>query len=175
MMISDTIAPATLLAALSGENPPIGHRLTQAELGQRLALHRQGRYPGMPFTKQAISLYLHDPAQQSPDFVHAYRSWVMAETQRQVELTLVVDGMTVDELLVESAGRVVQLGDSPAQTVLVIGLLPTGALIDPDGDVPGIVLNRARIQRCVCGRRFVVRSWNHKKCGPDCPGEPLYD
>lgn len=161
----------TILAALSGQNPPIGHRLTQAELGQRLAAHRQGRYPGQPFTKQAISLYAKFPDQQSPDFVHAFRSWVLAETQRQADLSLVMDGMTVDELLAESAGRVVQLGDSPARLVLVIGQLPPNAVIIAR-DIPRCVLSNITPRRCTaCDREFLPRSWNHRRCGRNCPGE----
>ena len=164
------ITPAALSAALSGENPPIGHRLTQAELGERLAPHRLGRYPGQPFTKQAISLYARDPGQQSPDFVQAFRSWLLAETQRQQELRLLADGMTVDELLQESGGRVVQVGASPAVAVVVVGQLPAGTLIAVDGAIPRVVINRSEVRSCACGAWFVARSWNQRRCQPGCKG-----
>lgn len=167
-MPASPVAPATIAQALAGENPPLGHRLTQAELGERLAAHRQGRYPGQPFTKQAISLYTRDPGQQSPDFMQAFRSWTLAETQRQAELRLLADDMTVDELLQESSGRVVQVGASPAVAVVVIGQLPPGALIAADGGVPHLVLNRSEVRRCACGQWFVARSWNQRRCQPGC-------
>lgn len=163
------ITPAELTEALGGQNPPLGHPISQAELGRRLAPHRQGRYPGRPFTQAAISLYLAHPDQQSDDFAHAFRSWRITETQRQTELRLVADGLTVDELLQESAGRVIQLGDGPASALLVIGRLPPGVLIDPHAPIPSTILCRAEIAVCPCGQRFVKRTPRHRYCSPACP------
>ncbi len=161
-MALDSVTPETIAAALAGVQPALSHPLTAAELGRRLAAHRRGRYPGRAFTRAAISLYRRHPAQQSPDFAAAFRSWSVAETRRQAQLQVRFAGLTVDELLSES-GTVQQLGADPVRAILAIGQLPPHTLISV-GAHPAAVECRAAFVTCACGQQFVKRSWNHRRC-----------
>lgn len=161
-MPTGMISPTTIAAALSGQNPPIGHPLTAAELGERLAPHRRGRYPGTPFGKAAISLYRLHPDQQSPDFVEAFHSWSAAELLRQDRLRVRMNGMTADEMLGE-AGYVQQLGDDPVKALIAVGQLPAGTLISVNGTAKAIE-NTAPIEICACGIHYIKRSWNQRRC-----------
>lgn len=161
-MQADIIFPTAIETALQGQNPPLGHPITAAELGERLAAHRRGRYPGTPFTRAAISLYKLHPEQQSPDFVEAWRSWYAAETLRQNQLRVRTNGMTVDELLGES-GYIQQIGADPVRALILVGQLPPGTLISVNGHAAAIECT-AEIGRCACGQEFVKRSWNQKRC-----------
>lgn len=155
-------------SALAGTDPALGHPIDQAELGRRLAPHRRGRYPNTPYRQAAISLYMRKPETQSADFVNAFRSWALAEAQRQPHLRLLPDGANADELLAESDGRLVQLGAGAPRALLVLGELPEGVLVDAAADVPRLVVCRAQIGRCACGTLFVRRSQLHIWCSPDC-------
>ena len=161
-MSPDTISPATIEKALSGQNPALGHSLSAGELGERLGSHRRGRYPGQAFTRGAISLYRLHPEQQSADFVEAFRSWAAAETLRQDQLRVRANGMTVDELLGE-AGYIQQIGADPVRALLLVGQLPPGALISLNGHASAIECT-AEIADCACGQKFVKRSWNQRRC-----------
>lgn len=156
------ISPTAIAAALSGENPPIGHPLTAAELGERLAAHRRGRYPGTPFGRAAISLYRLHPDQQSADFVEAFHSWTAAEMLRQDQLRVRMNGMTADEMLGET-GYIQQLGDDPVKALIAVGSLPAGTLISVNGTATTIECT-AEIAVCGCGVHYVKRSWNQRRC-----------
>lgn len=161
-MPTNTISPTAIENALQGQNPALGHPITATELGERLAPHRRGRYPGTPFTRSAISLYRRHPDQQSPDFVEAFRSWTAAETLRQDQLRVRFAGLTVDELLGE-AGYLQQIGADPVRALIAVGQLPAGALISVNGHAAAIECT-AEIGRCACGQEFVKRSWNQRRC-----------
>ena len=161
-MQADTISPAAIEQALSGQNPPIGHPLSAGELGERLALHRRGRYPGTPFTRAAISLYKLHPEQQSADFVEAWRSWYAAETTRQNQLRVRLNGMTADEMLGES-GYIQQIGADPVKALIAVGQLPPGALISVNGHATAVECT-AEVAVCACGQHYVRRSWNQRRC-----------
>ena len=161
-MAFDMIPPETITAALAGVQPALGHPLTAGELGRRLAPHRRGRYPGRAFTRAAISLYRRQPAQQSPDFVAAFRSWSAAETLRQARLRVRFAGLTVDELLSES-GYVQQLGADPVRAILAVGQLPPQTLLRVD-EHAAVVECTAALGVCACGQQFVKRSWNQRRC-----------
>lgn len=161
-MQADIISSTAIETALSGQNPPLGHPISAGELGERLAAHRRGRYPGAPFTRAAISLYKLHPEQQSPDFVEAWRSWYAAETLRQDQLRVRTNGMTVDELLGES-GYIQQIGADPVRALILVGQLQPGALISVNGHVDAIE-NTAPIETCACGQRYVKRTWNQRRC-----------
>ena len=156
------IPPETIAAALAGVQPALGHELAAAELGRRLAAHRRGRYPGRAFTRAAISLYRRHPAQQSPDFVAAFRSWSAAETLRQAQLRVRCTGLTVDELLSEG-GYVQQLGADPVRAIIAIGQLPPQTLLRVD-EQAAVVECTAALGVCACGQQFVKRSWNQRRC-----------
>jgi hypothetical protein len=160
--MSHIISHTAITQALSGENPPLGHSLTAAELGKRLAPHRRGRYAGVPFTRAAISLYKQHPGEQSPDFVEAWRSWIAAETTRQDQLRVRYNDLTVDELLGET-GYLQQLGPDPVRAIIAVGQLPPGTLISVNGTATAIECT-ADISTCECGQKFVRRSWNHRRC-----------
>lgn len=160
------ITTAQIDAALGGKDPDLGHALTGAELGKRLAPHRRGRYAGQPFTRAAISLYRKDAGQQSADFEEAFLSWRAAERLRQSELRLRLNDLTVDELLGEQ-GYVAQLGDDPVKVIVAVGQLPPGTLISVNGTAKA-VLCAAEVRQCACGRWFVARSWNQRRCRRDC-------
>ena len=161
-MAFDMIPPETITAALAGVQPALGHPLTAGELGRRLAPHRRGRYPGRAFTRAAISLYRRQPAQQSPDFVAAFRSWSAAETLRQARLRVRFAGLTVDELLSER-GYVQQLGADPVRTIIAVGELPPQTLLRVD-EHAAVVECTAALGVCACGQQFVKRSWNQRRC-----------
>lgn len=161
-MASHIITPQAIEKALSGESPALGHPLSATEIGERLAVHRRGRFPGRPFTRQAISLYKRDPTQQSDDFVEAWHSWVAAETTRQVQLRVRMNGMTADEMLTET-GYVQQVRDDPVKALIAVGQLSPASLIHVN-DVAAVIECTAEIAVCACGRRFVRRSWNSRRC-----------
>jgi hypothetical protein len=161
-MTGSTISPETIEKALRGEVPAVGHPLSAGELGERLGPHRRGRYPGQAFTRAAISLYKTHPEQQSADFVEAWRSWFAAETTRQVDLRVRMNGMTADEMLSET-GYIQQVGEDPVKALIAVGHLPAGWLIHVNG-VASAVECTAEIVACGCGRRFVRRSWNQQRC-----------
>jgi hypothetical protein len=161
-MPTGMISPQAIAAALSGENPPIGHPLSAAELGERLAAHRRGRYPGTSFGRAAISLYKLHPEQQSADFVEAFRSWTASEILRQDHLRVRMNGMTADEMLSE-AGYIQQLGDDPVKVLIAVGQLPAGTLISVNGTAKTIECT-AEIAICGCGVHYVKRSWNQRRC-----------
>ncbi len=169
MTASNIVSRESFEMALSGQKPALGHTLTAEELGQRLAQHRRGRYPGQPFTKQAMSLYRLHPEQQSADFVEAFRSWFAAETLRQEKLRLRVNGTTIDELLSE-AGYVQQVGDDPVKAILAVGQLPPHSLIHVNGTA-SVVEFTGQIERCACGTLFAKRAWNQKRCSVCRKGE----
>ena len=156
------IPPETITAALAGVQPALGHPLTAGELGRRLAPHRRGRYPDRAFTRAAISLYRRQPAQQSPDFVAAFRSLSAAETLRQARLRVRFAGLTVDELLSER-GYVQQLGADPVRAILAVGQLPPQTLLRVD-EHAAVVECMAALGVCACGQQFVKRSWNQRRC-----------
>ena len=156
------IPSETITAALAGVQPALGHPLTAAELGRRLAAHRRGRYPGRAFTRAAISLYRRHPAQQSPDFVAAFRSWSAAETLRQAQLRVRFAGLTVDELLSEG-GYVQQLGADPVRAIIAVGQLPPQTLLRVDEQAAAVEC-MAALGVCACGQQFVKRSWNQRRC-----------
>lgn len=157
------ISPVAISAALAGQDPDLGHPITAGELGDRLGPHRRGRYPGQAFTKAAISLYRLHPEQQSSDFVEAWVSWTAAERLRQNRLRVRINGMTADEMLGEM-GYVQQVGDDPVRALIAVGQLPPGALIAVNGHAR-IIECTAEIGVCVaCGREFVRRSWNQRRC-----------
>lgn len=160
--MTNIISPTAIEQALSGQTPPIGHPLTAAELGERLAVHRRGRYPGTAFTRAAISLYKLHPEQQSSDFVEAWRSWIAAETLRQEHLRVRMNGMTADEMLSET-GYIQQLGDDPVRALVAVGQLPPGTLISVNGTAKAIECT-AEIAVCACGQHYVKRSWNQRRC-----------
>lgn len=160
--MSHIISHETLLQALQGHHPPLGHPITAAELGKRLAPHRRGRFAGCPFSRAAISLYKQHPGEQSPDFVEAFHSWVAAELTRQDQLHVRYNDLTVDELLGET-GYLQQLGADPVRALIAIGQLPTGTLISVNGTATAIECTAA-ISTCECGQKFVKRSWNHHRC-----------
>jgi len=161
-MIPLMIDPSLIAAALAGANPALGHRLTAGELGRRLAPHRRGRYAGQPFTKQAISLYSLRPDQQSADFAEAFTSWRAAETLRQEQLRVRVNGLTADELLAET-GYVQQIGNDPVKALLAIGQLPAHTLISVNSTATAVECT-ASLRACQCGQWFVPRTWNHARC-----------
>ncbi len=161
-MALDMIPPETITAALTGVQPALGHPLTASELGRRLAAHRRGRYPGRAFTRAAISLYRRHPAQQSPDFVAAFRSWAAAETLRQAQFRVRFAGLTVDELLSES-GYVQQLGADPVRAIIAVGQLPPHTLIGVGAHLAAVEC-RVALATCACGQQFVKRSWNQRRC-----------
>lgn len=165
------IPPADLRKALSGDDPPIGRPLSLSELGRRLAAHRQGMAAGQPYRKQTIAIYLETPGKQGPDFEEAFLSWRAAERMRQQGLHVRYEnGMTVDEMI-DEAGQVIQLGDNPVAYILVIGQLSPNAIIIPNS-APRVILSNITPRRClICNREFLPRSWNHRRCGQDCPGE----
>ena len=156
------IPPETITAALAGAQPALGHPLTAAELGRRLAAHRRGRYPGRAFTRAAIPLYRRHPAQPSPDFVAAFRSWSAAETLRQAQLRVRCTGLTVDELLSEG-GYVQQPGADPVHALIAFGRLPPQTLLRVDEGAAAVECTAA-LGVCACGQQFVKRSWNHRRC-----------
>lgn len=165
------IPPADLQQALSGNFPPTGRPLSLAELGRRLAPHRQGAASGQPYRKQTIAMYLAAPEKQGPDFEQAFLSWRAAEVLRQQNIRTRYNGI---QGLLDELPHVVELGDGDPQALFVLRQLPPGALIDPTGPAPSILLNRSPIRTCpACNRRFIARSWNHRRCGPDCPGGSL--
>lgn len=159
---SSVITPGAIEKALKGEVPALGHAISAGELGERLGPHRRGRYPGQAFTRAAISLYKNHPEQQSADFVEAWRSWVAAETLRQDQLRVRMNGMTADEMLGET-GYVQQIGADPVKALIAVGQLPAGTLIHVNG-VASAVECSAEIATCGCGRLFVKRSWNSRRC-----------
>lgn len=156
------ISPTAIENALQGRQPPLGHPISLSDLGERLAPHRRGRYPGRPFTKAAISLYKLHPEQQSEDFTAAWRSWVASATLRSDELRVRYNDLTVDELLGET-GYLQQLGADPVKAIIAVGQLPPGALIAVNG-VAAAIENTAEIAVCACGQHFVKRSWNARRC-----------
>ena len=160
--MSNTISPQTLENALSGQKPPLGHPITAADLGERLAPHRRGRFRGQAFTRAAISLYKLHPEQQSADFIEAFRSWLAAETLRQERLRVRMNGMTADEMLSET-GYIQQVGDDPVRALIAVGQLPAGTLISVNGTAKAIECT-AEIATCTCGQHYVRRSWNQKRC-----------
>lgn len=160
--MSHIISYQAIATALSGQNPPLGHPLTAAELGKRLAPHRRGRFPGQAFTRAAISLYKRHPEQQSRDFVEAFRSWAAAETLRQERLRVRLNGLTVDEMLGES-GYLQQIGDDPVKALVAIGQLPAGTLISINCTAKAVEC-AAEIATCACGQCYIKRSWNHRRC-----------
>lgn len=162
MMGTDSISPGAIEKALRGEVPDLGHPLSAGELGERLGPHRRGRYPGQAFTRAAISLYKKHPEQQSADFVEAWRSWFAAETTRQTQLRVRMNGMTADEMLAET-GYVQQVGDDPVKALIAVGQIPTGWLIHVNGTAAAVECG-AEIVRCECGTLFVKRSWNSRRC-----------
>jgi hypothetical protein len=159
---SSVITPDAIEKALRGEVPDLGHAISAGELGERLGPHRRGRYPGQAFTRAAISLYKNHPEQQSDDFVEAWRSWFAAETTRQTQLRVRMNGMTADEMLQET-GYVQQIGDDPVKALIAVGQLPPGTLLHVNG-VAAAVECGAEIVRCECGTLFVKRSWNSRRC-----------
>lgn len=161
-MASNIISPADINLALNGENPPIGHPLSAAEIGERLAPHRRGRYPGQAFTRAAISLYKNKPEQQSADFIEAWRSWIAAEVLRQDRLRVRMNGMTADEMLAET-GYIQQLGEDPVHALIAVGQLPAGTLLRVNGTAAAVEC-AAEIATCSCGQLFVRRAWNHARC-----------
>ena len=164
-MGTDIIAPGAIEKALRGEFPDLGHAISAGELGARLGPHRRGRYPGQAFTRAAISLYRLHPEQQSADFVEAWRSWVAAESTRQEHLRVRYNGMTADEMLSET-GYIQQVGEDPVKALIAVGQLPAGWLISVNGTASAVEC-MAEIGTCGCGRRFVRRSWNQRRCS-DC-------
>jgi hypothetical protein len=161
-MPTGKISPTAIAAALSGEIPSIGHAITAAELGERMAAHRRGRYPSTPFGRAAISLYRLHPDQQSPDFVEAFHSWTEAEMLRQDQLRVRMNGMTADELLGET-GYIQQIGDDPIKALIAVGELPPHTLISVNGTAKAIEC-MAAIAVCDCGQHYVKRSWNQRRC-----------
>lgn len=161
-MPTDIITPTAIENALQGQNPPLGHPISAGDLGERLAPHRRGRYPGQAFSRAAISLYRRHPDQQSPDFVEAFRSWTAAETLRQDQLRVRFAGLTVDELLGES-GYIQQIGDDPVRALILVGQLPPGTLISVNGTAKAIECT-AEISVCACGQHYVKRVWNQRRC-----------
>jgi|GEM_PF-2049020 len=161
-MVSHIITPESIENALLGKYPPLGHKISAGDLGERLAAHRRGRYPGQPFTRAAISLYRLHPEQQSSDFVEAWRSWVAAETLRQDKLRVRCNDLTVDELLGET-GYLQQIGDDPVRAIIAVGQLPAGTLISVNGHAQAIEC-LAEIAICDCGMQFIKRSWNQRRC-----------
>lgn len=160
--MSGMISPTAIEQALSGQNPPIGHPLTASELGERLAPHRRGRYPGTPFGRAAISLYKLHPHQQSDDFIEAFRSWTASELLRQDKLRVRMNGMTADEMLSET-GYIQQLGADPVRALIAVGQLPPSTLISVDGTAK-VIECTAEIAVCACGVHYVKRSWNQRRC-----------
>lgn len=160
------IPPTDIRNALLGGDPP-GKPLSLAELGRRLAAHRRNGHAGEAYRKQTIAIYLAEPEKQGPDFGEAFLSWRAAERLHQEGLRTRY-GHLRD--LLDELPYIVELGDSPAVALLVIGQLPPGALIEVGDPVPSIVVNRADIRQCACGARFVARSWNQRRCAPDCKG-----
>lgn len=156
------ISPAAIENALQGRQPPLGHPISLADLGERLAPHRRGRYPGQSFTKAAISLYKLHPEQQSEDFAEAWRSWVASATLRSDELRVRYNDLTVDEILGE-IGYIQQLGADPVKALIAVGQLPPGTLIAVNGAATAIECT-AEIAVCACGQRFVKRAWNARRC-----------
>lgn len=55
---------------------------------------------------------------------------------------------------------------SPGQQV--IGEPPPGHLLAVHQGTVAAVLCRSEIRQCACGVWFVPRSWNHRRCQPDC-------
>ncbi len=55
---------------------------------------------------------------------------------------------------------------SPGQQV--IGEPPPGHLLAVHQGTVAVVLCRSEIRQCACGVWFVPRSWNHRRCQPDC-------
>lgn len=162
------IPPADLRKALSGEDPE-GTPISLSELGRRLAPHRRNGHHGEPYRKQTIAIYIGDPDRQGPDFEEAFLSWRAAERAHLTDLRTRYANL---EDLLREAPYIVQLGDGPAQALLVIGQLPAGTLIQAGDALPHIVVNRAPIRQCACGQWFVTRSWNQKRCAPDCTEHP---
>lgn len=153
--------------ALAGEDPPTGVKLTQDQLGRQLAAHRRGDLPGQPYRRASISLYLKDPGKAGPDFAEAFNSWRSAARAQQPLLRLRFDtDMTLREM-VEEMPAVVQLGDGPMRTLLLLGDLPENQLLKVNGSGELVVCN-AEFGECSCGAIFVKRAHNHRWCSPGC-------
>jgi hypothetical protein len=152
--------------ALQGEDPPLGHPLSLTELGRALAFHRRGTAKGQPYRKQTIDLYRRQPHLQGEDFEEAFLSWRAAMRLKLAEFRLRVNHL--DELL-DEVQYVQQLGEGEPKALLVIGELPPQTLISVNG-IAKLVACRAELRLCACGRWFVPRAWNHKRCTPGCRG-----
>ena len=54
----------------------------------------------------------------------------------------------------------------------VVGDAPPGHLLAVHQGTVKAVLCRSEIRQCGCGVCFVPRSWNHRKCQPECTWKP---
>lgn len=152
--------------ALDGTHPQRDRQLQLSELGEALAPHRQGRYPGQAYGKSAISNILAGRQAITQDFADAFHSWRAEEVSRLHDFKqLNIDGIPLEEMFSETS-QIQAIGQGKPRMLLVVreytGLVNLNGVASPvqfDGD----------LFKCEgCGKTTVKRSWNQhfcKKCG----------